>query len=350
MKKLILLAIIALMLILSGCAANMEQEPQTPTEKLINAAYAGDITMVEQLLKEGVDVNFKDSYGYTPMYSAASHGKKDVVELLIANGANINNDQSPPLYGALEGGYKDIALLLIKKGANLNSSLRIAIVYGRADIVEFLIANGADVNAKNNNGDTALHYAVGNSKLDIAKYLITHGADINVKDKGGYTPLHNAASEGKQEIARILIANGANVNAKSNTGYTPLHLAKEHNYGEIARILIANGADESIRNNDGETPEIFANRVQAENKAKAEATAAAKHAKENEAQHCLSNYNGREYTTYITNNCNQTVGIEVTSEDLFGEHKNTYYIAPGKSEDIFSNSSDEITKAWFIKN
>ena len=79
MKKLILLPIIALMMILSGCAANMGQEPQTPTEKLINAAKAGDKSMVEQLLKEGVDVNSQDSYGYTPMYSAASNGKKDVV-------------------------------------------------------------------------------------------------------------------------------------------------------------------------------------------------------------------------------------------------------------------------------
>jgi len=266
MNKLLLLTITALMTILSGCAANMEQAPQTPTEKLIKAAKAGDKSMVEQLLKEGGDVNTEDRWGYTLLYSAASNGKKDVVEILLAHGANIRNRNSrqDPFYEALREGHKDIASLLIMKGADLNSTLRIAIVYGRADIAEFLIANGADVNAKNNNGDTALNYAITNNKLDIAKYLIAHGADINVKDKGGYTPLHNAASDGRQEIAKILIALGANVNAKAYAGDTPLHLAKERNHGEIVDILVANGADVNIRNNKGETSEAFAIREQEE--------------------------------------------------------------------------------------
>lgn len=394
MKKLLLLAIIALMMILSGCAANMGQSPETPIDKLINAAERGDITKVEQLLKEGVDVNAKNGGEYTALYYAASNGKKDVVELLIANGADVNiinsyyDSATTALYIAANNNHKEIVELLIAKKADVNAPgyhghtpLYAAAYMGNIDVAKVLIAHGADPNIQSNDGYLPLYAASLNKKAnsaEITKLLIARGANLNTKNKHGNTPLYNAiwhgdkdyaeflithgasldwalheaVRNGRQDIVKYLIAHGADVNEKGYEGNTPLHFAKEHNYGEIADILIANGADVNIRNNKGETPEIYAKKEQIEKQANAEATAAAKYAKEHDAQHCLSNYDGSKYTTTVKNNCSKDVWIEVRSKDMFGgEHKHIYVLSPGESKDIFPDSNnidtDDVTKASF---
>jgi ankyrin repeat protein len=67
-----------------------------------------------------------------------------------------------------------------------------------------------------------LHYAAYGGHKEIAELLIAEGADVNAKDEDGVTPLHEAAFGGYKEIAELLIAKGADVNAKNNGGETPL--------------------------------------------------------------------------------------------------------------------------------
>jgi ankyrin repeat protein len=57
------------------------------------------------------------------------------------------------------------------------------------DIVEYLVGKGADINAKDNGGETPLHFAVSYDNLEIIKYLIKKRANVNIKDNGGKTPL-----------------------------------------------------------------------------------------------------------------------------------------------------------------
>ena len=103
------------------------------------------------------------------------------------------------------------------------SHLHVAVRESDTEAARWLIANGADVNAKDDDGETPFH---GIWSAEIVKLLIANGADVNAKNDDGMTPLHRKAQFGSAaEIAKVLIDNGAEVNAKSKDGWTPLDWA-----------------------------------------------------------------------------------------------------------------------------
>ncbi|MFC1636682.1 ankyrin repeat domain-containing protein [Planctomycetota bacterium] len=124
---------------------------------------------------------------WTPLQEAAYHSK-EIVELLLAKGADINAGEGswPALHSALDAGRFDIVDLLLAKGADVNirddkgqTPLHIAASYAawnHPKIVELLLSKGADINAKDNNGKTALSYAVVGGRTKIAEILRKHGA------------------------------------------------------------------------------------------------------------------------------------------------------------------------------
>jgi serine/threonine protein kinase len=120
------------------------------------------------------------------------------------------------------------------------------------NVIDLLIANGADVNASNKDWETPLHLAVstyyGYSAADIeAKrqqimgILIAKGAEIDAKDKDGNTPLHLTRD---RKIAELLIAKGANFDAKNNEGESPLNMVMKNTNSEaLIELLIIKGSD-----------------------------------------------------------------------------------------------------------
>ncbi len=110
-------------------------------------------------------------------------------------------------------------------------------------VIKFLLAGGVDVNARNDNRDTALHLAAKMNEDKVAQILIDNGANIKARNRSGSIPLHDAARYDSCNIAQLLINNGADVNAKNHNGYTPLDIAAMENSYEIAPLLITNGAD-----------------------------------------------------------------------------------------------------------
>jgi ankyrin repeat protein len=100
----------------------------------------------------------------------------------------------------------------------LNRQLINAVKEGNLKKVIDLLENGADVNAKNNDGYTALMTASREGHKEIVELLIKNGADVNVKNNDGGTALMYASSKGHKEIVELLIKNGADVNAKNNNG------------------------------------------------------------------------------------------------------------------------------------
>ena len=119
---------------------------------------------------------------------------------------------------------------------------------------------GADVNAKDKGGLTPLHSATLRNAVEIAEFLLNNGADVNAKNYyDGLTPLHIAVMRNAVEGVEFLLNNGADVNAKNyHNGLTPLHIAVMRNVFRVAELLLNNGADVNAKNSDGWTPLFIA--------------------------------------------------------------------------------------------
>jgi ankyrin repeat protein len=275
-----------------GLVFSKDDKGWTPLHR---AANRGHNALAELLLANKADVNVKGYYGFTPLHEAAFNGNKDVVELLLANKANVNakdDDGMTPLQLAMSEGYKDIAEFLRRhgcygttttqatiheavkagdletvkallkenpdlvfsedKGTHCWTPLHRAAAYGHKNLAELLLANKAEVNAKDNKGKTPLHWAADNGNEDVAELLLANKAEVSVKNNSGVTPLYLAALHCRMGIVKILLANKAEVNAGDN--WTPLHIAAKEGFKDVVELLLANKADVNSKDNEGGTP------------------------------------------------------------------------------------------------
>ena len=121
--------------------------------------------------------------------------------------------------------------------------LMIAARYGHLDICRLLIDKGAQVTAKDKNGNTPLHCAAYQGHVEIVRLLCDHGADVEARDIRGLTPLHYAACYAHISIVKELIEErNAEINARTDDGWTALMWAS--NKPDIAAYLISHGGIE----------------------------------------------------------------------------------------------------------
>ena len=188
------------------------------------AAKKGSLEKVKAFLTNGEKVDVKDKREMTPLYYAAVEGHKDVCEYLISQGADVN--------AGSEFGFFPL-------GGIISTQTERGV-----EIFKLLVDHGADYNI-NFGGYPLLHQAVYScnheSVRNIAEFLISKGVDINAKGYQDKTLLHMV---GCTEICDLLISKGADVNARDNQGLTPLRQALKNKHKDVAALLKKHGGVE----------------------------------------------------------------------------------------------------------
>jgi ankyrin repeat protein len=179
------------------------------------------------------------------LHLAADEGHKEVVELLLEHGADVNAKvgyNKTAAEFAMWGHHSEVVELLVSKGADI-SPLQMAIYLKDEVKAKSLIEGGADVNKRTPYGTTPLDRAINAGLTDIVKLLLDTGAYVNSKDNWDWTPLHSAVYKNK-DMVELLLAKGANVNAQDGDNRTPLWYAKQQGHTEIVELLKKYGAKE----------------------------------------------------------------------------------------------------------
>jgi ankyrin repeat protein len=172
MKEKVVIAIIilwsAVLLMGSSCR-------RLSAAHLRGAACDGDIRKAENLLKLGVDVNATDGQGNSA--------------LTFVEGCRRHDD----------------------------------LIQSRVQLVELLIANGAEVNHRDDDGRTVLMYAAENGDAPAVNAVLRNGATVNAADNDGETALMKAAASScTEETVRALLSAGADLNARDHKGRNAL--------------------------------------------------------------------------------------------------------------------------------
>ena len=233
--------------------------------KLQQAAQNGNKDVVINLLSTGmlnIDCGIWNRWSQSPLFFAVYNGHKDMVQLLLDKGADINTVNifgRTPLHHAAEYGKIDAAGLLISLGAK--PQLTKAAANRQEKIINGLLQAGVDPDITDLHGQTALMHASILGHMNVVKILLQWGANPNKEDLQGQTPLHKAAIWGCKNVAIQLIFAGAELNKTDLWGQTPLLVAVGNNKKEIVQLLVDSGADQTIARENGTTPIYLAHKL-----------------------------------------------------------------------------------------
>ena len=186
------------------------------------------------------DLNKKYNDCENVIYTAVRNNSPKCLKILLDHKVNIdvtdecsdNEGLSPLGWAALENSI-DAAKLLIEYGANVNEQKNIkddtilgnacSSVDGSLEMVKLLVENGADIEKANNIKFTPLMKSVASGKIEIVKYLIAKNANVNAQtDFGGYSPLDYACSGNNMQMVELLLESGANPYLKDKDSLRPI--------------------------------------------------------------------------------------------------------------------------------
>lgn len=230
--------------------------------QLVWAIGNGDIAKIKKLINDGHDVNQisvwkpwgSSSYegSDTPLTKACMSGNVEIVDTLIANGANVNMTDGfglLPIDRAVEFKRYEVLKLLLKKGSNTYSfGKEILLATNDETIIEIFLSFG--VGRKLPHGE--LFYSCLEGRFQIVKWMLNNGVPVDSSPsfaskefESECFPIHAAAKSGRIEIIEMLLQFGADINMKSKQKqYTPLMFVS--NKAEVIDFMIENGADPTL--------------------------------------------------------------------------------------------------------
>lgn len=155
------------------------------------------------------------------------------------------------------------ALIAARDGLG-ETALHYLSVENQIEGVQVLVANGAEINTLNDVGGTPLSEAASLGYVDLVKYLLSTGAQLHIEGQHAPT-LHEAVRSGNHEMVKAILEAGADVNEIASLDETALHVAAEEDGNvEIVQLLVAAGANLYAKRIFDETPLAVARRVGAE--------------------------------------------------------------------------------------
>lgn len=232
---------------------SMEQLDNYGISAVHLAAQNGHTGMLNIMIKKLVDINLTEDEpgeaGATPLHLACSHGRTEIVRLLMAAGADDTMKASKgatPAHMVLMKNRSAWELKTEQKADLLRAlkNLDIPMDDGRTplmllthweqELLPIFLEKGIDVNRADNQGRTALMLCMDKG---IMKGLIPAGADVNAADNDGNTVLHYALENDAIAEARYLIKKGADYNRPNNDGETPAQLAAEKGFETVLELM-----------------------------------------------------------------------------------------------------------------
>jgi ankyrin repeat protein len=191
------------------------------------AAASGDVEALKENLEKGtalIAVNEQKKDGMTPLITASMMGHANVVAYLIEEGADVE-----------------------AVGTNGATALMIASMMGHTNVMELLLEAGAIVDSEHKFAkNTALHFASEMGRAEAVELLCKHNASVEKEKTNGGRAIHTAADTNNTAVVRVL-ANvtgpcKADVNALLLGDSTPLYLAAQRGFVAVGKVLLANGA------------------------------------------------------------------------------------------------------------
>ncbi len=211
-------------------------------DDVFEAIRAGDAARLQSLVAENAArASAVGDAGISALMFALYHRKSDLVAILLATDPEMNVFDAAALGDA---GFVTRMLdqypgFLRARAADGFTLLHLAAFFGRTEVVDLLLARGADVGAVADNPMRVrpLHSAAAAGETAAVEALLRSGAEANVQQEGGWTPLHSAALAGNAEMARALLALGADPAIRADDGRRPIDMAEAKGHGEIAALL-----------------------------------------------------------------------------------------------------------------
>lgn len=230
------------------------------------ACENGDLAKVTQLVQSGVSVNTPKTDGWKsyPLHIAAWNGNAELTKLLLELGAERTHHDGNGLLPIHIAANKDdslaievVRLLLHKDSINLAcihsqmTALHYAAAKNNLEIVSLLIENGASIQERSQNGNTALHMAIqeaGTHKREKQRYetilrILDAGASMDAVNWLGESPLHAACYYDMPDVVQSLIDAGARIGAEDLERELPIHIAAKSNQPQSIAALLKAGAD-----------------------------------------------------------------------------------------------------------
>jgi len=207
--------------------------PETPGEALHLAVRNGKLTEVQQLIAAGTPVDARDALGSTPLLDAAWTSETEIAEFLIAHGADVNARHT-------------------ESGA---TPLQYAVLTGGVKMTQLLLTAGAKVGGEYRDGQTLLHVAAARGYAPIIDLLVDAKAAIEALDANANTPLDTAVLHNQPLAVTTLLKHHADATyVHPLDGRGALHEACMRGYAYMLKPLIEAGADPTARDRFGQTP------------------------------------------------------------------------------------------------